>query len=545
MKPGNAFFVLAILTTWGAATAHPLLAPHNPDAIVDLRSQESAAIVHAKWHYADAKVVQTALRAVGADMKPSGAPNLTHDIEPHAGGADFDDRGWEVIEASALETRRSTGRLSFGWYRTRITIPEKVGEFETRGSTVVLEVVVDDYAEVWIDGKLPQVLGQTGGPLTAGWNAPNRTVVARDVTPGQQYSVAIFTANAPLSNPPGNYVWIRSATLDFYRPGRWSTARAVPFTVERRDPAIDEMIPRDTVMEMVADGFDFAEGPVWVPAMFGGVGAQPIDEGYLLFSDPNRNVIYRMTADGRTSVYRTKSGYSGVDIASYRQPGSNGLALDAEGRLVICEHGNRRVTRIEHNGATTVLADRFEGNRLNSPNDLTFRSDGALYFTDPPFGLPKFHDDPARELAHFGVYCLKDNQLSLVSTDMTGPNGIAFSPDERHLYVANWDTARKVVMRYDVRSDGALEGGTVFFDMTGAPGEEALDGMEVDKRGNLYVSGPGGVWVIAPDARHLGMIKGPELPANFAWGGADSRTLYMAARAGIYRLRMNVGGNQG
>ena len=190
----------------------------------------------------------------------------------------------------------------------------------------------------------------------------------------------------------------------------------------------------------------------------------------------------------------------------------------------------------------TVLADRYEGKRLNSPNDLVYRSDGTLYFTDPPFGLPRFHDDPAREAPYTGVYCLRDGRLALVSNDLTGPNGIAFSPDERHLYVSNWDTKRKVIMRYDVQRDGGLRNGRVFFDMGGAPGEEALDGLKVDQRGNVYASGPGGVWIISPAGKHLGTLRAPQVPANMAWGDSDSRTLYLTARAGLYRVRLGVPG---
>lgn len=526
----------------GRVHAGSLIPPHNPDAIVDLRSVAGAAVVGAQWRFHEANVVEVEHRSAGVDLKPSGVPNRTHDIHPHASGVDFDDSAWEIVTSTDLEARRATGRLCFGWYRTRITIPERIGGFETRGATVVLEVVVDDYAEIWVDGKLPQVLGQAGGPLAAGWNAPNRVVIRRNAQPGDRVQIAIFAANGPLSDPPGNYIWMRSATLDFYRPERWTTAMRVPVTVDRRDPEIDALIPADAILEKVAEGFEFAEGPVWVPARVGGAGVQPVDEGYLLFSDPNRNVIYRMTSDGQVSVYRTKSGYSSVDIGVYRQPGSNGLAVDAKGRVTICEHGNRRVTRIEPNGSVTVLADRYDGKRLNSPNDLIYRSDGALYFTDPPFGLPKYHEDPRRESPHTGVYCLIGDTLKLVSTDLTGPNGVALSPDERFVYVANWDLQKKIVMRYSVHADGTLSDGTVFFDMTPAPGEEALDGLEVDQLGNLYVSGPGGVWVISSRGSLLALIWCPELPANFAWGEPDGKTLYMTARTGIYRMRLNVGG---
>jgi gluconolactonase len=211
-------------------------------------------------------------------------------------------------------------------------------------------------------------------------------------------------------------------------------------------------------------------------------------------------------------VFRTKSGYSGVDIAEYGQPGSNGLTLDREGRLTINEHGRRRVVRLEKNGVITVLADRYESKRLNSPNDLVYKSDGALYFTDPPFGLPKFHDDPRRELPYSGVFRYANGQLQRLDTDLTGPNGLAFSPDERYLYVTDWDVARKVVMRYEVRPDGTLANGRVFFDMTAVRGEQALDGMKVDQRGNLYVSGPGGAWIISPEGKHLGTIVAPSPP---------------------------------
>ena len=171
-----------------------------------------------------------------------------------------------------------------------------------------------------------------------------------------------------------------------------------------------------------------------------------------------------------------------MDIAEYGQPGSNGLTLDRDGRLTIDEHGNHRVTRLERNGQLTVLADRYEGKRLNSPNDLVYKSDGALYFTDPPFGLPKFFDDPRKELPFSGVFRVADGHVQLLTTDLTGPNGLAFSPDERFLYVDNWDVARKVIMRYPVQADGALGPGEVFFDLTvSEPGEEAFDGLKVDR----------------------------------------------------------------
>jgi gluconolactonase len=302
--------------------------------------------------------------------------------------------------------------------------------------------------------------------------------------------------------------------------------------VIRLDPAIDAIVPPNPKMFKLAEGFQFTEGPVWVR-----------DGSYLLFSDPNANTIYKyVPAKTELSVFRTPSGYSGPDVAEYGQPGSNGLTLDAEGRLTINEHGNHRVTRMESDGRLTVLADSFEGKRLNSPNDLVYRSDGTLFFTDPPFGLPKFFDDHRKQLPYSGVFSLNKGKLRLISTDLKGPNGIAFSPDEKYLYVTNWDDTKKVIMRYEVLPNGSVRNGLVFFDMTSTKGEDALDGLKVDRAGNLYVSGPGGLWILSPEGKHLGTIVGPKHPHNFAWGDDDGRTLYLCAKSGLYRMQLNVPG---
>jgi gluconolactonase len=508
----------------------------KPVAAIDLESSEGVKMVRGEWRYSDTRIVEVDFRGPGPEGQPTGAPVKTYDYTPHAGGADFDDSNWVVIDPATLTQRRATGRLCFNWYRIKITIPERIGGFDPTGSTAVFETALDDYAEVWVDGELARSLGQMGGSVVGGWNAPNRLVIGRDVKPGQQIQLAVFGINGPLSNPPTNFIWMRYARLEFY-PGTTGPVAITPsevnVEVERLDPLMEKIVGPNPKIFKLAEGFKFTEGPIWVR-----------DGGYLLFSDPNSNTIYKYTGDGQLSVFRTPSGYSGADIAEYGQPGSNGLTLDPQGRLTINEHGNRRVTRLEKDRSLTVLADKFEGQRLNSPNDLVYRSDGTLYFTDPPFGLPKFFDDPRKELPFSGVYSLYKGKLQLLTKELNGPNGSAFSPDEKYLYVGNWDEKKVVVMRYEAKPDGTLANGQVFIDMTGAPDKEknAIDGIKVDQQGNLYVSGPGGLWVISPAGKHLGTIIAPRHVHNMAWGDADGKTLYLCARSGLYRMRLNIPG---
>lgn len=528
------FPVALLLAAHAAADEHGAAA-----ASIDLSTDTGVQLVAGAWRYSDVRIVETSFRAADEKGQPTGRPVRTWDYEPHAGGAAFDDSSWPVIAPDTLDARRTNGRLSFNWYRIRITIPERIGDFDPTGSTVWFDTSLDDYAEIWVDGELPRAFAQSGGSVVKGWNANNRLVVGRNVTPGQTIQLAIFGINGPISASPTNFIWMRHARLDFY-PGSTVpvavVAQEVNIDVERRHPAIDAIVPANPKLYKLAEGFTFIEGPVW------------LDSGELLFSDPNENRIYRFSerdgVPGELSVFREHSGYGGDDVARYSQPGSNGLAIDpVSGRLTIDEHGNRRVTQLNSDGSVDVLAERYRGRRLNSPNDLVYRSDGTLYFTDPPFGLPGFHDDPDRELDVSGVYRVFNGDVELLASDLDGPNGLAFSPDERFLYVANWDPQRKIVMRYPVRADGTLDPGVVFFDMTDAPGEEALDGLKVDRLGNLYVSGPGGLWVIDAQGRHLGTIRMPRLAANFAWGGADGRTLYLTARGTLYRMTLDVSGS--
>ena len=534
------------------------LTPASKPIVIDLGSVDGLRAVKGEWRYSDTKIVETSFRGPGPDKQPTGAPVKTYDYTPHAGGANFDDSKWEVISPTSLDQRRGKGRLGFNWYRLKLTIPDRIGDFDPTGATAVFETSLDDYAEIWVDGELSRAAGQSGGSVIAGWNAKNHLIVGRNVKPGQQIQLAIFGVNGPLSNPPTNFIYIRYARVAFHKtePGPLAlTPSEVNVDVVRNDPALDEIVGPNPKVFKLAEGFQFTEGPVWINK----------DDGYLLFSDPNANTIYKYAPngaqDGRLEVFRTPSGYSGADVAEYGQPGSNGLTLDPQGRLTINQHGNHRVVRDENDGTQTVLADSFQGKRLNSPNDLVYRSDGTLFFTDPPFGFPKFFNDARKQLPFSGVFSIYNGKLQLVSKDLTGPNGIALSPDEKYLYVGNWPRSltgqalrkeddavneigdkHKAIMRYEVQPDGTLKNGKLFFDFTNAPGEDGLDGIKLDQKGNLYVSAPGGLWVISPEGKHLGTIITPRHAHNFAWGDADGKTLYLAARSGLYRLRLNIAG---
>jgi gluconolactonase len=490
----------------------PELLPGRPDAIVDLQTEAGVALVGGQWRYSDATVEGVGFVELGSPEDPLGpgtVPNRTFDIAPHAEAADFDDSDWTVLAPEDTMRRLANGRVCFNWYRIAVTLPDRIGDTDVSGSTVVFEVVIDDYAEVWVNGELPHALGDTGGPVVAGFNAPNRVVLTRDARPGDTFVIAVFGINGPISSAPANYIWMRSATLDLYARAR----------------AREEL-------EVVAAGFEFTEGPVWSP------------DGALLFSSPNTNSIYRLDPElGRVTLFRPKSGYTGVDIGRYHQPGSNGLSFDPAGRLVICQHGNRRVIRVNPHGDTSVIADSYDGRQLNSPNDVVCRSDGSVWFTDPPFGRPGMAGDPDRELDFSGVFRVSpEGEMVLIDDTLQGPNGIAFSPDERVLYVGNWDPESKVVVRYELSADGDLLDRSVLFDMTDAPGEDAIDGIKVDVAGNLHVCGPGGIWVISPEGERLDLIELPEAPHNLAFGGADSRDLYVTALTSVYRLRTELPG---
>jgi gluconolactonase len=315
--------------------------------------------------------------------------------------------------------------------------------------------------------------------------------------------------------------------------------------IVRMDPALDALLDPNAKVEKVKGGFDVAEGPVWVRK-----------GGYLLLSDINANSIYKWTPKGDLSVFLDHSGYTGTadpDVAgigaiannghkSVKLIGSNGLTLDLQGRVVFCAQGDRSVVRLEKDGKRTVMADHFEGKRLNSPNDLVYRADGTLYFTDHISGLRGRRDDPHRELNFQGVFMVKDGKIQLAVKDLFLPNGLAFSPDQKILYIANNNPPTlRHIMRYDVQPDGSLVNGKLFIDLSSEMGGN-FDGIKVDKKGNIYATGPGGIWFFSPQGKTLGSLKIPEPTSNLTFGDSDGKTLYMTARTAIYRIRTKIPG---
>src|SRR5436189_3540958 len=281
----------------------------KPDATIDLATKAGTNQVQGQCRYSDTRIIQVDFKAAGPDKQPTGKPIKTYDFTPHAGGVDFDDSKWEKIDPTTLDARRSTGRLCFNWYRINITIPSRVNDVDLAGATAVFQTSLDDYAELWVDGEIARAFRQSGGSVIKGWNAPNRLIINRSVQPGQKIQLAIFGINGPLSNPPTNYIWMREAKLEFYKGGIVPVAitpSEVNVEVIRKDPAIDAIVPPNPKIFKLAEGFKFTEGPVW-----------DRKGGYLLFSDPNSNTIYKYSPEGNgtLTVLREKSDYEGGNLA--------------------------------------------------------------------------------------------------------------------------------------------------------------------------------------------------------------------------------------
>lgn len=309
----------------------------------------------------------------------------------------------------------------------------------------------------------------------------------------------------------------------------WS--ETVAATITTFDPRFDQLVPKNAKLEKIADGFTWVEGPVWHK-----------QGGYLLFSDIPANAVYRWTPGKGVSLFLKNSGYSSATPFTGKEPGSNGLTLDAQGRLVLCRHGDRQIGRLESNGTIVPLADHYGGHKINSPNDLVFKSNGDLYFTDPPFGLPLAFDDSGKAPVQ-GVYRLsKDGTVTLLIHDIKAPNGIAFSPDEKTLYVSDVDPKRAAWLAYDVQPDGMVTNGRVFFDATRWRKDPFFgpDGLKVDRQGNIFGARPGGLSVIASDGTLLGTIEIGQPTSNVAWG-EDGETLFITGGSSVYRLRLTTG----
>jgi gluconolactonase len=319
---------------------------------------------------------------------------------------------------------------------------------------------------------------------------------------------------------------------------------STPLKVDRLDPAVARIIPKDARLERIADGFKWVEGPVWV-------------RDSLFFAEIPSNSIRRWMPGAGASIFIQPSGYEGTVPYGGPEPGSNGMTLDAQGRLTVAGHARRNIYRLESldpKGPITVLADSYEGKDLNSPNDLVYKSDGSLYFTDPPYGLRTQKDsDPHKQLKANGVYRLSHaltqkpgaaparGELQLLVGDLPRPNGIAFSPDEKYLYVDNSEP-RKIWMRYRVEANGTLADPKLFYDATSDKRLGGPDGMKVDSEGNVYSTGPGGVWIFSPEGKPLATLLIPERTSNVAWGGPDNKTLYITASTSIYRVRLAISG---
>ncbi len=288
--------------------------------------------------------------------------------------------------------------------------------------------------------------------------------------------------------------------------------------LDLRDSRLLDLVDARAVVEQLATGCQFTEGPLWNTL-----------ENFLLFSDIPANAMKRWDATSGMSIYRAPSGKS------------NGLTYDKHGCLIACEHANRRVSRTTADGQVITIASHYQGKRLNSPNDVVVKSDGSIYFTDPPYGLTSAYGVAAeKELDFQGVYRLAPDEdtLMLLIDDFDRPNGLCFSPDESILYIN--DTERMHVRAFDVQPDGTITNGRVFAEEEGDNGKP--DGMKVDIEGNVYLTGPGGIWVFAADGTHLGVILVPERTANLAWGGDDWKTLFITATTSIYQIKCKVMG---
>jgi gluconolactonase len=469
----------------------------DPVAVVDLMDADAAESLAVAWRFVDAAIVEVDSNDPGPDLRPTGPAVRSHDVSPRPRAPGWDDAAWRGIEPPSLSARRGHGHFALGWFRTAITLPARIGDTEVEGTTVVFEIVADDYSEVWVDGRLSASPGDSGGGPVSGFNAPNRVVLTRSAEPGHTYDVAVLAMNAPLSVSPPNFLWVRSAVLDVYTP---LPPHEPAGRIERRDPALDAILADGARVERIATGFSGLAGMVWT-------------DHALLFCDARANTIHRYDpVEERIGIWRSHSGYAGGDVGRLDEPGARGLAVDERERVIIAERGNRRVVRMERSAAITVLAVRFEDRAFEGPRDVAIDARGALWFTD---GSSVLRVDDA-------------GSVTLASREPGPTNGLALSADGDVLFVA---LAGRVVRR-PIARDGSVGASDVALDL----GRAAIEALVVDARGNLFVAGASSVTVASAEGRVLGVIALSEPAVGLAWGGDDGRTLFVAGRTSLYRV---------
>ncbi len=302
--------------------------------------------------------------------------------------------------------------------------------------------------------------------------------------------------------------------------------------VVRLDPGLDAIVSPTAVIEKVVTGFKYLEAPLWRPS------------GVLWFSDLSGDILYQWSpTDGKATEILNPGGHDPGKPPQGRYPGPNGLVNGPNHAVILCQHGDRRIVSLTADLKMTTLVDRYQGQRVNSPNDLVYAPDGSLYFTDPTFGLAKGNDDPEKELKFNGVFRYAKGKLEALLTDLPMPNGIGFSPDYKTLYVSSSQGNTRTLIQCDVAAAGTVSNCRPFADLSSSPERGVPDGMKIDSLGNVYSAGPGGIWVFSPDGKHLGTLRTPEKPSNCAWGD-DGKTLYITAATSVYRIRLKVAGEK-
>ena len=328
------------------------------------------------------------------------------------------------------------------------------------------------------------------------------------------------------------YLWIIILFIMATMSAAAQTPDAKP--ILRLDPAFDNIVPRNAKVELVLRDFLQTEGPVWVRK-----------GGYLIFSDIANNLIYKWKPGDAKATVLVEQPDTGFPVRSGSSLGGpNGMTLDRQGRIVYGTRADHSIVRLEKDGRRTTLLSQYEGKNLNGVNDLIYKSNGALYFTDPIFGLAERREKKlppaAWDLPFMGTYLFKNGKLQLLTKDLKSVNGLAFTPDEKYLYLN--DNGAKTILKFEVLPDDTIANGKLFMDMSTVEGDGSADGMKVDRKGNVYCTGPGGIWIISAAGKHLGTIPFPERPANLAFGDPDAKALYVTARKGLYRIRLNVPG---